>query len=526
MAFKVLVTERVDKSCINALRTRGCDVDVQLDLSEEELIHAIEPFDALVVRSRTAVTRSVIEAGTNLKVIGRAGVSIDNIDVQAATERGIIVCNAPTSNIVSAAELTMGLILACARNICNVNSSVREGKWENPYNTGYELYEKTLAIIGLGRVGELVAQRAAAFGMKLIGFDPYCSEERAKALGVTLFDTLEAVLPVADVITVHLPKTEETKGMFGPNEFAAMKDGVILVNVARGGIYDEKSLADFVAAEKIGAVALDVFDNQPAETSPLAEFDNVILTPHIGASTVEAQRRAGVQIAAYVAAGLNGSLVPTAVNMAPVPPEVINALGPYVPACQMIGSLLLQIGSDMPKTLRISALGTIASADTSSLTASILKGLLSYKKGQTVTPLNAMQVAGRHGIDVITTSGNDALGYTSAVRVVADDVELSCTCSDAGRSARIVSFLGYNLDIEPSGQSLVFEYVDAAGRIGTIGTILGAHDINITAMKIGTKSGSDRAIVYTNIEGEVTPDILDELRAKVPDLTNMWYLKL
>ena len=526
MAFNVLVTERVDKSCIQAMRTRGCDVDVKLDLSEDELAAAIKPYDALVVRSRTAVSRAVIEAGENLKVIGRAGVSIDNIDVQAATEHGIIVCNAPTSNIVSAAELTMGLILSCARNIGQVNANMHQGTWDSPLNTGSELYEKTLAIIGLGRVGELVANRASSFGMKLIGYDPYCSDERAKALGVTLFESLDALLPVADIITVHLPKTEETKGMFGPREFAAMKDGVILINVARGGIYDEKSLADFVAAGKIGAAAIDVHDREPVEDSPLAEFDNVILTPHIGASTIEAQRRAGVQIASYVVAGLNGSLVPTAVNLVSVPPEVVDTLGPYIPACQMIGSVLAQVSNDIPKTLKIYLLGTIAGVEPASLTASIIKGLLSYKNGITVTPINAQQVAKRHGIEVFSQSGNDALGYTSAVRVIADDVEVSCTCSDSGRLARIVSFLGYNLDIEPSEQSLVFEYVDAAGRIGTIGTILGRHNINITAMKIGTKSQCNRAIVFTNIEGDIDDEIINELRAGVDDLTNLWYLKL
>lgn len=525
MSNKVLVTERVDATCINVLRMRGCEVETRLDLTEDELVSCIDGFDAMVVRSHTPVTRRVIEAGKSLKVIGRAGVSIDNIDVTAATEAGVIVCNAPTSNIVSAAEFAMSLILACARKLPQANKSMHEGKWDTAFD-GTELYEKTLAIVGLGRVGGLVAERAAAFGMKIIGYDPYCNADRASALGVTLYKNLNDLLPLADVISVHLPRTSETRGMFGPNEFAIMKDGVILVNVARGGIFDEASLADFVAAGKIGAVGLDVHDEEPCFESPLHEFDNVILTPHIGAATFEAQRRAGVQIANYVAAGLAGSLVPTAVNMAPVPPEVLDAVGPYVPACQMLGSMLAQINPTIPQTLKFTASGNIAAADTTVLVASVLKGLLSYKKGVTVTPVNAEQVAKRHGIDVVTASDPNTLGYFSSVSIVADGIEASCTRSDPGRPARIISLFGYDMDIEPGEQSLIFEYGDASGRIGVIGTILGQHDINITTLRIGTRPDSDRAVVYMNVQGDVTDEIIDELRGAISDLKNLWYVKL
>jgi D-3-phosphoglycerate dehydrogenase / 2-oxoglutarate reductase len=525
MAYKVLVTEKVDKACINALRTRGCEVTQRTDLTEEQLIECVNGFDAMVVRSHTPVTRAVIEAGRSIKVIGRAGVSIDNIDVAAATERGVIVCNAPTSNIVSAAEFAMSLILACARKLPQANASMHAGQWGTSFD-GRELYEKTLAIVGLGRVGGLVAERASAFGMKIVGYDPYCNADRANALGVTLYDDIEALLPIADVITVHVPRTSETRGMFGPNEFAAMKDGVILVNIARGGIFDEKSLADFVAAGKIGAVGLDAFDEEPCTTSPLRDFDNVIITPHIGAATAEAQRRAGVQIAMYVTAGLAGSLVPTAVNMAPVPPEVLDAVGPYVPACQMLGSLLAQISPTIPKNLKLTASGNIAAADTTVLVASVLKGLLAYKNGITVTPVNAEQVAKRHGIEVTTASDSTALGYFSSVSIVADGIEASCTRTDPGRPARIISLFGYDMDIEPGDQSLIFEYGDGSGRIGVIGTILGAHDVNITTMKIGTREDSDRAVVYMNVEGDVTEAIMDELREGISDLKNLWYVKM
>ena len=329
MTKKVLVTEKLADAGLAVLRDKGYEVDVRLELGPEELVCAIPAYDALIVRSATKVDRAVIEAAENLRIIGRAGVGVDNVDVEAATERGIIVCNAPTSNIVSAAEHTLGLMLACARKVPQANASMHAGKWERSRFTGVELYEKTLAIFGLGRIGGLVAERARAFGMKLVGYDPYCSPERAEQLGVTLYDDVDALVPLADFITVHLPKTKETIGMFGPDQYARMKDGVVLVNAARGGIYNVDSLADFLAAGKIGAVGIDVYESEPCLTSPLHEFDNAVLTPHIAASTREAQLRAGVQTAEYVAAGLEGSIVPTALNNAARCDD--GRGGPYVP---------------------------------------------------------------------------------------------------------------------------------------------------------------------------------------------------
>lgn len=526
MVKKVLVSEKLADAGIALLRDKGYEVDVKLDMTPDQLRAVIPSYDALIVRSATKVTRDVIEAGTRLKIIGRAGVGVDNVDVEAATECGVIVCNAPTSNIVSAAEQTMCLMLACARNTPQANASMHAGKWERGKFTGVELYEKTLAIFGLGRIGGLVAERAKAFGMKLIGYDPYCSPERAEQLGVVLYDDVDAIVPLADFITVHLPKTKETIGMFGPERYARMKDGVILVNAARGGIYNLESLADFLAAGKIGAAGIDVYESEPCTDSPLHEFDNAILTPHLGASTKEAQLRAGVQTAEYVAAGLEGSIVPTAVNMAPVPPEVMDAVGPYVPACQMMGSMLAQIDGEIPQFLKLTAAGSLADADPSILVAGTLKGLLSYQNVATVTPVNAEAVAKRHGIRVETQSSVDAAGYASTVTVVADGTEVSCTLADTAQTARIVSLLGYKVDIAPGTQSLVFEYIDAPGRIGTIGTILGEAGINITTMQIGTKPEEQCALVYMNVEGAVTEAILDKLRGGLTNLKNLWYVKL
>ena len=400
------------------------------------------------------------------------------------------------------------------------------GQWKSGAFKGCELYEKTLAIFGLGRVGGLVAQRAAAFGMNLIGYDPYCSNERALTLGVDLFENLEDVLPLADFITVHMPKTAETEGMFGPEQFAAMRDGVIIVNVARSGIFDEKSMADFIAAEKIRAVGFDVFEGEPCETSPLHEFENAILSPHIGASTNEAQRRAGVQIATFVAQGLSGSIVPTAINMSNVPPEVMDKFGPYLTACQMMGKILLQIEGDVPRELSVTASGPLSSADVSMLLASALKGILAYKNVGAVTGANAEAVAQRHGIETKVASQVAASGYDSSLTLSNERNSIACTLYGTDRPARIISLFGYSLDIEPASTSLIFEYGDSTGRIGLIGTILGEEGVNITTMQIGKRDDSDLALVYLNVEGDVSDAVVAKLRESVPDLKNLWLVNL
>ncbi|MCL2825840.1 MAG: phosphoglycerate dehydrogenase [Eggerthellaceae bacterium] len=522
---KVLVSEKLAAEGIAILKGKGHEVDVLLDLTPEELIATIPGYEALIVRSATQATREVIEAGTSLRVIGRAGVGIDNVDVEAATERGIIVCNAPLSNVVSAAEQTICLMLACARKTTQANASMHEGKWERSKFSGTELYEKTLAIFGLGHVGSLVAERASAFGMKLIGYDPYCSPERAEELGVELFDSIEPMLPLADFITVHLPKTKETIGMFGPEQYAAMKDGVILVNAARGGIYNVDSLADFIAAGKVAAAGIDVYEKEPCTASPLHEFDNVVLTPHLGASTKEAQTRAGIQIAEYVAAGLDGSIVATAVNMAPVPPEVMNQVGPFIPACQMMGKLLAQIAGEPPKCLKITAAGSLAGTDLSILAAGALNGILMNAGAASVTPVNAEAVARSHGIEVKTASKADAAEYAATVTLNADGFEAACTLAGAAQSPRIVSLLGYAIEMAPSAHSLIFEYVDSPGKIGTIGTILGNEGINITTMQIGMKAQEKHALVFMNVEGDVGDDVLAQLRQAVSP-KSLWLIKL
>ncbi len=527
MQKRVLITEEIDPAGISVLKTRGFDIDIKLGMTTDELAACIGEYDGLIVRSHTQVTRKVIAAAAErLKIIGRAGVSIDNIDLEYATERGIIVCNAPNSNIMSAAEHAMALILSCARNVGQANASMHAGDWTPGAFMGCELYEKTLAIFGLGRVGGLVAQRAASFGMNLIGYDPYCSKERAATLGVEMYEDIQDMLPLADFITVHMPKTPETTKMFGPEQFAAMKDGVIIVNVSRGGIFDEKAMSDFIAAEKIRSVGFDVLENEPCDTSALHEFENAVLTPHIGAVTVEAQRRAGVQIATFVAQGLAGSIVPTAVNISHVPPEVMDKFGPYLNAARMMGRIISQIEPDMPRKLSLTARGTLASADASVILASALKGILAYKNVGSVTGSNAVATAQRHGIEASCSSQVNAFGYDSSLSLETADNAISCTLYGTDRPARIISLFGYSFDIEPAAQSILMRYVDAPGRMGVVGTILGQAGINITTMQIGTRDDSDCAVVYLNIEGDVTDEVLAELRANIDGLKGLWYITL
>lgn len=521
---RVLVTEKIADEGLDILRRKGYEVDVRLDLAPEALAAAIAPYDALIVRSQTQVTPELLDAAGSLKIIGRAGVTIDNIDVEAASERGVIVCNAPTSNIVSAAEHAMALLLACARRLPQANASMHAGSWERAAFTGTELYQKTLAIFGLGRIGGLVAERARGFGMRLVGHDPYCSPERAAALGVELFDSVEEILPLADFITVHLPKTAETMGLFGPSELAAMKDGVILVNCARGGIFDVAAMADFVAAGKVAAVGLDVFEEEPCRESPLHEFPNALLTPHIAAVTKEAQVRAGSQIAEYVWEGLEGSIVPTAINPTSIPPEVIGGVRPYIPAARIAGRMIQSL-IGIPKQVSVWLEGNISDSDPAPIVAGVVDGILDYKSIGTVSLENAMTMAGRHGMDVVTEASKDAQGYESAIRIKADDMDISFTLYGLDNLPRVISFNGYRIDITPASLSLIFEYVDSPGRIGLIGSILGAAGVNITTMQIGTKPEEKCALVYINVEGDITPEVMEELEGAM-DYKNLWKLAI
>jgi D-3-phosphoglycerate dehydrogenase len=526
--LKVLVAESIASSGIAKLRDKF-DVVVKTDLTPEQLVAEIPEYDALIVRSATRATREVIEAGKKLRIIGRAGVGVDNVDVDAATERGVIVCNAPTSNIISAAEQTMALMLAMARKTPQANASMKQGKWERSKFTGAELYEKTLAIFGLGRIGSLVAERARGFGMRLIGFDPYISETRAAEMGITVYDDIHEILPQADFITVHLPKTKETIGMFGTEQFDLMKDGVFVVNTARGGIYQPDALADALRRGKVAGAAIDVFEVEPCTDSPLIEFDNAILTPHLGASTSEAQDRAGEQIAEYVILGLEGRMVPTAVNVAPVAPEMMEKLGPYIDLAQDMGCMLAQLAVGGIEGIDIMMVGGIAELDTRIVRTAAIKGLLSRATDEAVNFVNADYLAEQRGIKVTETKRSETHDYVSMVILRSETpngpVEIGAALVGKNDEPRIVTMFGYDVDVAPSKNMLFFFHVDKPGMIGKVGTILGQNGVNIASMQVGRLEQGGRALMILTVDSAIEPDVLERIK-KDAEMEDGWFVQI
>ncbi len=525
---KVLVAEKIATSGIDKLKGHF-EVDVKTDLTPEQLVEAIPEYDALIVRSATKATREVIEAGTKLKIIGRAGVGVDNVDVEAATERGIVVCNAPTSNIVSAAEHTIALMLAQSRNIPQANASMKQCKWERSKFTGSEVYEKVLAIVGLGRIGSLVAERARGLGMKLIGFDPYTSEDRAAVMGVELFASIDELLPKADYITVHLPKTKETIGMFGAEQFAKMKDGVRLINTARGGIFQLDVLAEAMRSGKVASCGIDVYEVEPCTDSPLMEFENAILTPHLGASTEEAQDRAGEQIADYVMAGLLGEMVPTAVNIAPVAAEVMDVLKPWMGLAERLGRMVVQVVRGQVGGIEVRFLGGLAELDTRILKTAVLMGLLSRVTQDSVNFVNANLYAEQRGIKVTETRQAESHDYVNMIEVRAKtedgDVAVGATLIGKRNEPRLVSLYEFDIDMAPSKYMAFFKYEDRPGMIGKVGTLLGANEINIASMQVGRTKRGGSAVMGINVDTPVSAELLEEIVAQA-GIEDAWSVEL
>lgn len=527
--MKVLIPEKFAADGTQVLEEAGVEVTYKPDCTPEELVQLIGEYDGLIVRSATTVTREVIEAGENLKVIGRAGVGVDNIDSTAATERGIVVCNAPTSNVVSAAEQTMALMLAVMRNTARADASMKQGKWDRSKFTGHEMQGKTLAVFGLGHVGCLVIERAQAFGMKIIGYDPYCPPERAESMGVELLEDINEMCRRADVITVHLPKTKETTGMFGPEQYALMKDGVVCINTARGGIYDIEAMADFIESGKIAGAGVDVWENEPVSDSPLHKFENVVLTPHLGASTKEAQTRAATQIAEYVIAGMQGKTVPTVVNSARIPDEVMNQLSPYVPVCQKAGEILVQLADSAISKLDVNVFGKIAAQDPSILGTASVAGILSVGSEVTVNIINANYWAENRGIEVATKTDPVSEDFASYIELVAHakngDFQIAVTKTPAHDNPRIISIMNHDVDFVPGDYVAIMQYQDGPGRMGKIGTLLGNAGISIDSMQIARDTEADAAVVCMNVDRIPNADLQEKLTQSV-DALNAWFINL
>ncbi len=516
--MRILVADNLAESGVAALGEHH-DVDVKTGLSKEELVAIADAYDAIVVRSQTTIDADVIAAAKRLKVIARAGVGLDNVDVDAATKAGVIVCNAPQSNILSAAEHTMALLLALARNIPQAHHALVQGRWERSTWTGVELHEKVLGVLGLGRIGTLVAQRAHAFGMRLIAYDPFVSPERAARLGVQLHDTVEEVLASADFVTCHLPRTPETVGLLGREGLARMKPTARLLNVARGGIVVEEELAEALRDGVIAGAALDVFDAEPTTESPLFGLPNVVVTPHLGASTDEAQDKAGTQVAGYVNLALAGEFVPSAVNVAGGP--VADELKPYLPLGEELGRLFTAL-SDQGLTgeITVEFLGAIAESDCRVVGLSVLKGLLAQVSGEPVTYVNAPLLADERGLNLREISDQHSEDYVSLLRVSGSTrdgrpIRVAGTVLQPGNRERLIEVWNTPVDVEPTQHMAFFRYRDRPGVIGEVGTGFGEAGVNIAAAQVGRRAAEGEAIMALSLDEAVPPEVMRRISSAI-----------
>lgn len=513
--MKILVADPVSEQGV-ALLAQKHTVDVKLKLPVEELIKIIGEYDALVVRSETKVTKVVMEAADNLKVIGRAGVGVDNIDVEAATKKGIIVLNAPEGNTVAATEHTMAMMLALARNVAQAHGSMTEGKWERAKFMGVEMRGKTLGILGLGRIGTGVAKRALAMEMEIVAYDPFISADHAKALGIELAE-LDEVLKRADFITLHLPFTGETKNLINKDSIATMKDGVRIINCARGGTIDEEALAVALKEGKVAGAAIDVFAKEPLDpANPLIGLPNVILTPHLGASTAEAQVGVAVDVAYGILAALDGEPVTTAVNMAPIPVHVMQVIKPYFNLAERMGCLAVHLADGRINAVDVEYNGAIAEVETKMLTTAVLKGLLNPILQESVNYVNAGGLAKARSIKVKEVKSKDAINFANliTIRVKTDKAEHTVAGTLFGlEEARVVLLDGHRVDIDPQGWLLIGPHVDRPGIIGKVGTILGDHDINIAGMQVGRTTTAGTNIMVMAVENDIPTPVLLKLKA-------------
>ena len=513
---RVLITEKLAETGLDAMRDAGLDVDVRLDLSTAALLDAVRGASALVIRSATQVTAEVLDAADQLEVVGRAGIGLDNVDVDAATRRGVMVVNAPQSNILSAAEHTIALLLAQARNIPQADRDLRGGVWNRAKWEGVELHDKTLGIVGLGRVGVLVAQRAHAFGMQLAAYDPYVGAERARQLGVQLERTLEELVRRADFLTVHLPKTADTTGLISAELLSHAKPTLRIINTARGGIVDEAALASAIREGRIAGAALDVFSVEPTTESALFSLDEVVVTPHLGASTAEAQDKAGQTIAEQVVLALKGEFVPFAVNLAAT--EASASVQPFMPLAERLGRLFTALAGGVVDTLEISYEGQIADYDCRVLTLSILKGILSPVIEEPVSFVNAPQLAEERGLTYRETTSSSARDYVNLVELRGETssgtTHVAGTLYGKQDAPRIVAIDGYIVDLPPSSHMLVVRNEDTPGMIGRVGTILGDGGVNIDELDLGRGPAGDAPLMVLSTSTPVPADVIAQLRAQ------------
>ena len=511
--LRVLVREPIAEAGIELLRGRF-DVDVDPD---SDLAETIGSYDGIVVRSATKLTAELIERAGKLKVIGRAGVGVDNVDVGAATRKGIVVANAPESTVVSAAEHTIGLLLALSRNIPQAHAALKQGRWERSRLSGSEIAGKTLGVLGFGRIGQQVARRALGLGMRVVAHDPFVSKERFRELGSERAETADDVLAAADFVTLHLPLTLETAGSIGSAAFAKMRDGVRLVNAARGELVDEEALVEALKSGKVAGAALDVFAKEPY-SGPLLEFDNVVVTPHLAASTEEAQDRAGVIVAEQVAAALEGRVVTNAVNIPTIGAEDLEVLGPYIPLAAKLGRLAMELVGGQAERIALSYYGELSEYDTRLLTVAALNGAFQGRVDEPVNYVNAPVIAAERGIEVTEESRRTSRDFTRLVRVGVRrdgaDVRVAGTTIGGEHRHWLVSALGFELELELAPLMVFFRYDDVPGVIGRVGTLFGDAGVNIANMTVSRTRRGEKALMALSIDSPSPPELVRRFHAE------------
>jgi D-3-phosphoglycerate dehydrogenase / 2-oxoglutarate reductase len=512
----VLIAEKLAPSTLSVF---GDEVEVRhVDGTDRvALLSAVAEADALLVRSATKVDAEVFAATNRLKVVARAGVGLDNVEVPAATARGVLVVNAPTSNIVSAAEHAVALLLSLARRVPAADASLRGGEWKRTAFSGVEIWGKTVGVVGLGKIGQLFAHRLASFGTELIAYDPYVSPQRAAQLGIELVE-LDELLTRADIISVHLPKTPETKGLIGADQLAKTKRGVLIVNAARGGLIDEEALADAVRSGQVGGAGVDVFATEPTTSSPLFELPNVVVTPHLGASTAEAQDRAGTDVARSVLLALRGDFVPDAVNVAGG--AVGEEVRPFLPLTQKLGAVLAALSGNTPTSVNVEVRGELSNEDVQVLPLAAMRGLFTGVVADQVTFVNAPRLAEELGVEITLQKESESTHYRSLVTLRAGYADgtilnVSGTLSGLAQVEKIVEVNNRGFDLRAEGVLLVLEYADRPGVMGTVGTLLGGAGINVEAAQLSQTSDGADAMMLLRVDRLVDQSVLESIGAAV-----------
>ena len=520
--YNVLAADGIAKEGIELLQ-KNFNVEVRDKLSAEELLEIIPKFDALIVRSASKVTAEVLDRAANLKIIGRAGVGVDNIDVNAATERGIIVINSPDGNTIAATEHTFAMMLSVSRNIPQACKSMHEGKWDRKKFVGVELRKKTLGVVGLGRIGAGVAKRAQAFEMNVVAYDPFISQERAKSLGVELMELSELV-KTADFITVHMPLTNKTKNMISIAEMKMMKPTTRLINCARGGIINEEDLAEALKSGIIAGAAIDVFTSEPLDTkSPLIGLPNLILTPHLGASTVEAQIGVSVDVANGIIDALNNRPVAAAVNMPHIPSHVLQKLTPYLDLAERLGRTITALSKEPISNLQVRISGKIADMNSSLISTAVLKGLLSAALDTNVNLVNANLLATERGIHLSEFKTNIAGGFSNLITVSANDNNVTGTLF--GTEERIVSINNFRVDVDPHARILICPHINRPGVIGEVGSLLAGYKVNISGMQVGRTEIEGTSLMVLTVDNPISQEVISKVKSLEPifDVTLVAY---